>query len=301
MPKSSNKLSIKKVGIIANTGKDKAALYLQQLSELLEKVGFEVIHERATAQLLGEEGVLLKEVVEQSDLLVSLGGDGTLLYNVGAIAPNYKPLAGIKLGTLGFLTCANLEEMDLFVASIKEGTYQVSQRSLLEVEIDLPGEPSLGPFYGLNEITLARGEISRMIKLEVEIDGSALNRYNADGLIIATPTGSTAYSLSAGGPIVSPESDVFVLTPISPHVLSSRPLVIEDSAELVVKPLQTQGDMVLTVDNHQTVRLPGSSGASNKTTIRLRRAENSLQLIQMPGYRFYDVLRRKLQWQESSI
>ena len=287
----------KLIGIIANPHKPDAAKHVEILRKCFHEGGAEVILEAETAALVGESGPASSEIGKDSDLLVVLGGDGTLLYTANAIRPNVKPVAGINLGTLGFLTCATLDASETFVKNILEGDFRVSLRAIICVTVDRGDGKGPEQYYGLNEITVARGNALRMVKLEVQIGGRTLTHYHADGLIFATPTGSTAYSLSAGGPIVAPGSDVFAITPICPHAISNRSFLLPDDCDIDIIPERSMKDpMILTVDNHTCIELDPAT-----TRLHACRAPYELPLVTMAGHRFYEVLRDKLGWHGNSV
>jgi len=287
----------KSIGIIANPHKPDAAKHVEILRECFLKGGAKVHLESETADLIGESGTPSCDIGKDCDLLVVLGGDGTLLYTANAIRPNVKPIAGINLGTLGFLTCATLDASEAFVQNILKGNFQVSLRAIICVTVDHGNGDGPENYYGLNEITVARGNALRMVKLEVQIGGETLTHYHADGLIFATPTGSTAYSLSAGGPIVAPGSDVFTITPICPHAISNRSFMLPDDCKIDILPERGMKDpMILTVDNHTCIELDPAT-----TQLHVCRATYELPLVTMEDHRFYEVLRDKLGWHGNSV
>ena len=214
----------KTIGLVANPFKERAKESVCELRDAFESHGLNVILAEETEKLchLDDDRIPLSQLGNHVDLIVVLGGDGTMLHVVHATGAAIKPMAAINLGRLGFLTCAMSEQRDAFVQLVASGEYVLSRRKTIEAVID-DGKGNTKTLTGLNEAVIGRGNSTRMIGLEVRVDGQFLNRYSGDGLIIATPTGSTAYSLSAGGPIVSPEADVFVLTPICSHALSNGP------------------------------------------------------------------------------
>jgi len=287
----------KTIGFLANPNKQDAAEWVTALREKFIDGGAAVVLEAQTAELVGETGLPASEIGLEADLLIVLGGDGTLLYTANDIRPNIRPVAGINLGTLGFLTCATLSASQQFVDDILRGDFQITPRSILSVTVDHGNGEAPDTYYALNEFTIARGNALRMVKLEVKIGGETLTNYHADGLIVATPTGSTAYALSAGGPIVAPGSDVFTITPICPHAISNRSFLLPDDCEIEILPEHGMGDhMIITVDNHTCIDLDPA-----KATIRATRAPYELPLVTMEGHRFYEVLRDKLGWHGSSV
>src|SRR5207253_5128513 len=226
-----------------------------------------VIVEKETARIAKQKTAgSIAQVAQRSDLIVVLGGDGTIL-NVVAMARNHlKPIFGINVGSLGFLTCVNSSAYREAVEAIASGRISSSERSLLSVELR-PNKRAISNVHALNDAVVSRGDLSRLIKLNAKVNGEALTEFNADGLVVATPTGSTAYSLSAGGPILSPESGVFVITPICPHVLTNRSVIVSDSSVIEISPASTEYPTFLSVDGREPVRLPP------KAQIAIRRAK----------------------------
>lgn len=280
----------KTVGIIANGTKAGAFDLLRGVVAALRKLGRKVVMDRFTGELLGEKSELtVKNVFRNCDLLLVLGGDGTLLQAVHEGSFPAPHILGINSGTLGFLTGAGPEDFEAVLEGVLSGRCLVSERSLLCVEV-LRGGVSFWEGRALNEVVISRGERSRVIRLEVEIDGVMLTEYNADGLIVATPTGSTAYSLSAGGPLLAPDSGVFVVTPICPHVLMNRSVIVNDRSCITVRPSVGQLGVCLTMDG----RLPLALEPGDVTQIR--RSRQVLRLVFPEGLPFFEVLRQKLKW-----
>jgi NAD+ kinase len=202
-----------------------------------------------------------------------------------------NPVAGINIGTLGFLTSCTDDELDVFVAAVAEKRFSTSIRTLLEATVHRAGKPPES-FIALNEVTLARGDTGRLVSLRAEVNGELLNDYRADGLIVATPTGSTAYSLSAGGPLIAPSADVFVITPICPHSLSQRSLILSDDCTIELSSQDPDcGHMIFTVDGRDSIHIdPGDR-------IEVKKASRSFLLLLLEGRSFYGALRQKLHWQ----
>ena len=223
-------MSPKTVGLIAHTGKPGAAELVRELKGEFERAGVKVQMEAATAALAGvQSDRTVAQLGAEADLLVVLGGDGTILNVVSGLEETITPIFGINIGSLGFLTCLNSSAYREAIESIVSGKFALSERVLFQVEIMTKGQPGQRA-RALNDAVISRGEISRLIRLRTRVNGAALTEFNADGLVIATPTGSTAYSLSAGGPILEPQSGVFVITPICPHVLTNRSVIVGDDA-----------------------------------------------------------------------
>lgn len=229
------------------------------------------------------------------EILICLGGDGTILGHATFAAQHGIILGGINMGHLGFLTAAGREEVQSLVAALSSGSYGVEERAMLSVTrrcsmLDTAHEPLLA----LNEISLMRDQTGRMIDVDVELDGCLLNRYHADGVLVATPTGSTAYSLSAGGPLLWPTAGVMCLTPICPHSLTSRPVVLPDDVEITLRPRERRGrageSLIYSVDGHATRPI------ALNDTLTICKAETSLKLLTLPMSDYAARLRAKLGW-----
>ena len=292
---------VRTVGLIAHRTKAGVADALHLVSAALEKEGMVAIVDETTAQALGWKGASLpfEEVLEQADAFLSLGGDGTLLQIAYRVAEKGKLLAGINLGRLGFLTACSMAEMPLLLTSLKEGTYHLEERSMLRLALkEKVGleEHTLSTYSALNEVALVRGKSGRMVDVETFVNGRFLTHYHADGLIVSTPTGSTAYSLSAGGPLISPQAAVLCLTPICPHSLTNRCLVVSDDSRLELSACaQDEEDYSLGVfvDGHEVEDL--RLGA----VLCVERASKNLFLVRLPEYSFSKLLQGKLRWQEA--
>ena len=277
-----------KIAIVANPHKPDAPKAIQNVRASFLKRGFEVVLQAETAALIGEEGVA--DFEDGVDLVISLGGDGTLLETLHRIGPDVAPIAGVNIGTLGFLTACTDDEIEKLSEALASGSMNLVERSLLKVEMeDEDGNEHV--FTALNEVVLMRGETGRLVSLDAFVDGELLNHYRADGLIVATPTGSTAYSLAAGGPLLGPYSSVFAITPICPHSMSNRSLVVEQDSVIELAPCKNLDDAILfTVDGRDILRLkPGS-------VVRVSLHESRLRLVRLPGHSFYETLRQKLHW-----
>ena len=280
------------VGILVNPHKPGSLPTLHALRAALKSRGCNVVLDDQTAQLAGEDGgIPASEFARQVQIAAVLGGDGTMLHAVSRLGNFEKPVAGINIGTLGFLTSCKDDELDIFAAAVAEGRYTTSVRTLLEATVQRQGKPPES-FIALNEVTLARGETGRLVSLRARVNGELLNDYRADGLIVATPTGSTAYSLSAGGPLIVPGAAVFVITPICPHSLSQRSLVLADNATVELSSEDREsGPMIFTVDGRDNIHIgPGDR-------IEVKKAARSFHLLRLEGSTFYGALRQKLHWQ----
>lgn len=280
------------VGILANPHKPSSVPTLMGLRAALDAEGIECLLDETTARLVGEAGgVPAVEFARRADLAAVIGGDGTMLHAVSRLGDFDKPVAGINVGTLGFLTSCTDAELAVFASALASGGYTTSRRTLLEATVHRSGRP-VESFVALNEITLARGETGRLVALRARVDGELLNEYRADGLIVATPTGSTAYSLAAGGPLIAPGADVFLITPICPHSLSQRALVLPDSCVIELTTEDAgNAPLLFTVDGRDSVRIHEGDH------IEVRKSPRSFDLLRLKGASFYAALRQKLGWQ----
>jgi NAD+ kinase len=282
------------LGLIAHAGKEGASALVRSLTEELDRRDASYLLERSTAALIGIDSPLDESALaERCDLLLVMGGDGSILRALHRSGGHIRPIFGINIGSLGFLTCLGSDEYLRAIDSVLSGNYLLSQRSLLDVEISSP-EGIIPLERALNDVTVSRGERSQLVKLQASVAGSPLTEYHADGLIVATPTGSTAYSLAAGGPILMPDSRALVITPICPHVLSNRSLVISETSEVVIKAEGTN-DVFVTIDG----RTPHALKSTQHVTLRL--STQKLPLAMMPGTTFPEILRQKLKWSGSNI
>lgn len=280
------------VGILANPHKPGSIPTVKALREALNAKGISSVLDEETAALAGETGGIPAASFSRNvDVAAVIGGDGTMLHAVSRLGDFEKPVAGINIGTLGFLTSCTDREVGEFAAALAEGRYCTSVRTLLDAVLHRPGKAPLS-FTALNEVTLARGDTGRLVSLTARVNGELLNRYRADGLIVATPTGSTAYSLSAGGPLIAPVAAVFLITPICPHSLSQRALVLSDSSlvELSSDDDET-GPMIFTVDGRESMHIESGD------RIEVKKSPRSFDLLRLDGGSFYEALRQKLGWQ----
>lgn len=280
------------VGILVNPHKTGSLPTLHALRSALKSRGCTAVLDQETATLSGESGgIAATEFSNVVDIAAVLGGDGTMLHALSRLGNFEKPVAGINIGTLGFLTSCKDDELDVFASAIAEGRFATSVRTLLEATVHREGKAPES-FIALNEVTLARGDTGRLVSLRARVNGELLNDYRADGLIVATPTGSTAYSLSAGGPLIGPDAAVFVITPICPHSLSQRSLVLSNESTIELSSEDRDSSpMLFTVDGRDSVRIePGDR-------IEVKKAARSFHLLRLDDRSFYEALRQKLHWQ----
>lgn len=288
-------MSPRRLGLIANSGKPEAAATVAQLAEAFAASGATFQIEAETARLIGEESATtVPDLARTSDLLVVLGGDGTILKVLHELSDEIPPIFGINVGTLGFLTCVGAAAWTEAANAITAGSYQLSKRTLLDVEVRR-GAETLHRHLALNDAVISRGERTHLIRLNVFVDRAMLTEYNADGLIIATPTGSTAYSLSANGPVLTPDSDAFVITPICPHVLTMRPVLVSDRSLLSIVPTPGQPEIFLNLDGQISLRIAAED------RIRITKAAQTLSLAMLPGMSFFEVLRQKMKWSGTAV
>ena len=288
-------MSVFRIGLIANDTKPAAKELALEISREFTRHGLAPMLDARTAELIGADSASTSGALSREcELLVVLGGDGTILQVLHELEQHTPPMFGINLGSLGFLTSASAAQWSDAVEAIVQRKYALSERTLLSVEVCRDGQNE-APRTALNDAVISRGELSRLIRLDAHIDGEFLTEYNADGLIVATPTGSTAYSLSAGGPVLAPDSGVFVVTPICPHVLTMRSVMVSDHSLIEISHNHTTTDIFLTLDGQNSVRIgPGDS-------IRIRKAARSLALAMLPGMSFFEVLRQKLKWSGTAV
>jgi len=225
---------------------------------------------------------------------VVAGGDGSILRVVGQLGENIKPIFGINVGSLGFLTCASSSTYREAVECIAKDRINFSQRALLEARVTL-GDKRTRKMIALNDAVLSRGELSRLVLLRTRVNGEPLTEFNADGLIVATPTGSTAYSLSAGGPILDPESGVFVITPICPHVLTNRSIIVAQGSIIEIEASDPDYPVFLTLDGRKPIHVERGS------MVTIRKAKKTLPLASLPEASFFSVVRQKLKWSGSNV
>ena len=281
--------SFHKVGIIARPRRNNLAVVVPALLHWFEARGIRVFYDTETSSCLsdGSKGLTRQQVAEQSQLLLVLGGDGTLLAAARVAAPLGIPILPINMGSLGFLTSFKLEELYPALEETMAGKFSVSERVMLDVQLERAGT-LLERQSVANEAVIHKGELARMIELELAIDEDFVCRYRVDGLIVATPTGSTAYSLSAGGPIVHPSVESWVITPICPHTLSDRPVVVRDSSIVEVNVSPNTESVFLTLDGQTGIPI------EPKDKVRMKRAAERLKLIQPLKKSYFEILHREL-------
>jgi NAD+ kinase len=292
-------MPIKTIGIISKPRKPELAEIVPALVAWLTARSIRTVLDRETAGSLGDGQqsslaaavVARAELAGQCDLVIVLGGDGTLLAAARHVRPLPVPILAVNLGSLGFLTAVTTGELYASLEQILEGKHQIDCRKILQVDVRRSGGENL-TYHALNDAVLNKGAISRILDFETYVDGRFLNLFKADGLIVSTPTGSTAYCLAAGGPIVYPEVEAFVITPICSHTLTNRPLVVSDRSTIEVV-LNTEAESVfLTVDGQVGLALHSGD------RIVCALSPSRINLVRPPHKDFYEVLRSKLKWGE---
>jgi NAD+ kinase len=283
--------TIRTVGIISKPNSAAAANIVPALIEWLRGRGMAVRIDEQTALYTGVSGLPRAEVPEGCDLVIVLGGDGTLLAAARAIGRRETPLFPVNLGSLGFLTAITIDELYPELERAFRGEHRIANRRLLNTEV-LRGGQVAASFEALNDAVLTKSALARMIDLDAYVDEQFVCAYKADGLIVSTPTGSTAYSLSAGGPIIFPKVEAICITPICPHMLTNRPVLVPDTSVIRVHSRGPEESVFLTIDGQ--VGTPIHEGDA----IVFRSSKYSLRLIRPPHQMFFDVLRQKLKWGE---
>jgi NAD+ kinase len=273
---------IKRIGLIGNSEKAACADIIRKAARLIARAGRKAVINPDTA-------ALAREV----DLLLVFGGDGTMLRAARDIAGSATPLLGINIGGLGFLTAVPSDELPRALNHVWKGEFKYESRALIEVSGRCHGLPVCE--MALNDIVVSRGAVSRLIGLDVSVDGELVTHYRCDGLIVSSPTGSTAYSLSAGGAVVFPTADVFALTPICPHALSNRPLIFPLASIIRVEATNPAPATILSVDGQVVAELDASD------TVTIRSSHHAVRLMHLADSSFLETLRRKLQWRGAYV
>lgn len=290
LPLRRDVVEIKKIGIVANIRKEKAREYTLSLYDWLRQRGCDVLLEKGIAEEIGAgQEAESRAITGDVDLIIVLGGDGTILRTARFLSGLAIPIVGINLGGLGYLAEVNLNEMFSALEIILKGDFERDRRMMLDAIVGESAEEETVHTV-LNDVVLNRAHLSRIVELETYVDGHYLTTYKADGLIIATPTGSTAYSLSAGGPIVYPRQSVIMINPICPHSLTNRAVILP--AEVCIKVILRTKDQgaILTMDGQ--VSLPLKSG----DTLRVTKSEHVTTLVSSPYHDYLEILRSKLGW-----
>lgn len=284
-------------GITGNTQKEQLWKPVSDLIRWMTQEGLaarlhpDVAHGLVERGLLSQDSAIMftaHDLAAEVDVLLSFGGDGTLLQSAHLAGRRGTPVLGVNIGRMGFLADVEVEQVRTAIRTIETGNYYLETRMVLEAELEDGSTPERP--WALNEFVIDRSGLAGLITIDVIVDGAPLNRYWADGLIFSTPTGSTAYSLSAGGPIVSPKCEVVILTPIAPHTLTLRPIVLPASVEIEARVYTGGQPYVLAADGRsQLIDREGQR-------IRIRKAEHTVNLVKLPGQHYFQTLRTKLMW-----
>jgi NAD+ kinase len=285
-------MSIKRVCLIANSAKPEALQLVRELSELLHARGVASVCEEHVGRMLGLSYGSMPQL-GQSDLCIVLGGDGTLIHAAYVLGANPVPILGVNLGALGFMTEIPRAEVRAALDRVLAGDFRVEPRMKLRVHLHRGEEGrKLLDAEVLNDAVINKGALARIIDLEASIDGAYVTTYKADGVIVSTPTGSTAYSLSAGGPILYPTMHAFIVNPICPHTLAQRPIVIPDDREINLRLKSESSEVFLTLDGQTGLPLvPGDR-------IQIKQSMNKVLLVKNPNVDYFGILREKLGWGE---
>ena len=284
---------IRSVGIVSKPIKDVVCSIVPPLMEWLRARNIAVFTDTETQDCIGQlgAGVPRQALAGKIDLLIVLGGDGTLLSAVRALGGHKVPILPVNLGGLGFLTSVTREEMYPALEHVLAGQHRLSERMMLEAEVWRNGS-AIERQTALNDAVVNKAALARMLEFDVFVDRAHVGRYRADGLIIATPTGSTAYSLAAGGPIVHPEVDALLITPICPHMLTNRPLAVPDTARVEIDVAIAGEAAHLTLDGQTGIQLEPDD------RVAITKSANRVALIRPPEKTYFEVLRNKLRWGE---
>lgn len=281
-------LNINTVGVLLRPSTPELKDMFYQLKEIFSLHNIDVIIDTVSGGMIDVMGQEFDIMCQNADMLITLGGDGTL---ISAVRRSFKfeiPVLGIHAGKLGFLADFDMLELDAFIPKLRSGEYRLDRRAMLQATITSKSDTK--EIIAFNDIVMTRPSISKMIHLETSVDGRAFNTYYGDGVIVSTPTGSTAYNLSCGGPVLFPLTEVFVLTPISPHSLTQRPVVLPGQYEIEVK---TPDISALAIVDGQDMYEFGIDD-----TIKIHLAKGSAQLIHRKEFNYFEVLKEKLSWGE---
>ena len=283
---------MRKVGIIAKTHLTYPTEVVIDLIKWLEKKNIEVFFDNETAGAIGLESKQNRlNIISMVDLLIVLGGDGTLLSIARLVAGKSVPVMGVNMGNLGFLTEITRDEVYPVLEKVLGGDFKTDERLLLDVKV-IQESKIIAEHKVLNDVVVNKGALARIVDLDVKINNQFVTSYRSDGLIISTPTGSTAYSLAAGGPIVYPTLHALILAPICPFNLTHRPIIIPDDVSIEVQLATDHSDVHITLDGQVGL------GMKYRNVIEIKRSKDSISLIKAPDKNHYEVLRKKLKWGE---
>ncbi len=281
-------LTIKSIGVLLRPSTPELKDKFFQIKEIFESHNIDVVIDTVSGGMIDVMGQEFNIMCESVDMLVTLGGDGTLISAVRRSNKYKVPVLGVHAGKLGFLADFDMEELDGFIPKLKSGDFRIDERAMLQASIQT--KSGIKEIVAFNDIVLTRPSISNMIHLETSVDGRPFNTYYGDGVIVSTPTGSTAYNLSCGGPVLFPLTQVFVVTPISPHSLTQRPVVLPGQYEIEVK--TPEKSALALVDGQEMYEF------SDEDIIKIRLAKESARLVHRNEFNYFDVLKEKLSWGE---
>jgi NAD+ kinase len=280
----------KKIGIVANIEKEKSYSYTIDLRNWLIERGLDVyLEDQICKKIGGDNGLNLKELAAKSDILIVFGGDGTILRAARTVCASNVPIVGVNLGGFGYLAEINLNEVYGALEQILKGKYKTEKRMMLDVTLNHKGQES-DTHTVLNDVVINRGNLSRIVELETTVNDQYLTTYKADGLIVSTPTGSTAYSLSAGGPIVFPEDESIIINPICPHTLTNRPIILPVKAVAKVILWTKEKGATLTLDGQRSYTLKSGD------MITVKKSKFVTTMVSSPYRGYMEILRTKLGW-----
>ena len=286
---------MKTLGVIANTGKPNARAVLDRLRRKSDELGLVLMADADTASYMDAPRVTSpRDFLDHVDAVMALGGDGTMLRTVRGLDGRDTPVIGVNIGSLGFLTSVAEEELDRALACLAADDFLVSDTVVANATVIHEGQETAS-HRALNDIVIARGSSMRVVTLTVSIDGDVVTSYVCDGLIVSTPAGSTGHSLSAGGPIVIPETGAFVINVICPHTLSSRPMVLPDSSEIVVTAARAEAPVELSLDGQV------GNVLQRGDKVRIWCDARRVRFLHLPGHSYFGVLRQKLHWSGSNV
>jgi len=279
---------IKKVGVVLRPSTPEIKDAYMRVEQIFKNYNIEVLLESRSAKMIGMTGESFKNICKECDFIVTFGGDGTLISTVRKSFDFDIPILGVHAGNLGFLADLSVDELDPFVQKIIQNRYRVDERAVLEATV-IKNTKEV-KYYAFNDIVLTRTRVSNMIHIETLVDSQSFNTYYGDGVIVSTPTGSTAYNLSAGGPVLFPMSNVFALTPICPHSLTQRPVVLPGKYAIEMKTSEERALIIIDGQDVHELELGES--------VHIKLATKTVKLIHKEEYNYFEVLKEKLRWGE---
>ncbi len=281
-----NNKEIKTVGVVLRPSTPDLKDNYEKLKDIFSNYGIDVLLEKRSAQMIKTEGEEFRDICTKADFLITIGGDGTLISTIRRSFDFDIPILGVHAGNLGFLADLSIDELDSFVQKIIKGEYRVDDRAVIEATVIKDSKEV--KMYAFNDVVLTRTRVSNMIHVETLVDSKAFNTYYGDGVIVSTPSGSTAYNLSAGGPVMFPMSDVFALTPICPHSLTQRPVVLPGKFPIEMKTSEERALIIIDGQDMHELELGES--------VHIKLATKTVKLIHKEEYSYFDVLKEKLGW-----